>query len=276
MSSDRLLYRIGTFLGRSLEKEVSGYEPYSPFDIEALTKILRPGDVILIEGSQRISSVIKYLTQSTWSHAAIYVGTRRRSGEAEHSNPPSVDDHRLIEVLIADGCILVPLSKYATYNIRICRPVGLSQEDIDTVVRFMFDRLGTQYDLKNILDMLRYFIRMPLPGTYRRRAIAFGAGDPTRAICSTLIAQAFQSVRYPILPIIEKRDDVGSIVRSSYSRPEIVHIRHHSLYAPRDFDLSPYFRVIKPTLEVGFDYRTLQWGDLGDVASQAPQTMSSS
>ena len=42
--------------------------------------------------------------------------------------------------------------------------------------------------------------------------------------------------------------------------PEILHIRHHSLYTPRDFDLSPYFRIVKPTLEYGFDYRTLTWG----------------
>ncbi|MCP9231169.1 MULTISPECIES: hypothetical protein [unclassified Mesorhizobium] len=32
---------------------------------------------------------------------------------------------------------------------------------------------------------------------------------------------------------------------------------HHSLYTPRDFDLSPYFRIVKPTLEYGFDYRQM-------------------
>ena len=38
-----------------------------------------------------------------------------------------------------------------------------------------------------------------------------------------------------------------------------MHIRHHSLFAPRDFDLSPYFEVIKPTVEHGFDYKTFTW-----------------
>ena len=47
----------------------------------------------------------------------------------------------------------------------------------------------------------------------------------------------------------------------SYSRSEILHIRHHSLYTPRDFDLSPYFRIVKPTLEYGFDYRILMWDE---------------
>jgi hypothetical protein len=39
----------------------------------------------------------------------------------------------------------------------------------------------------------------------------------------------------------------------------VLHIRHHSLYTPRDFDLSPYFRIVKPTLEYGFDYKLLTW-----------------
>ena len=34
-----------------------------------------------------------------------------------------------------------------------------------------------------------------------------------------------------------------------------------SLFAPRDFDLSPYFQVVKPTLEMGFDHRRLRWAD---------------
>lgn len=88
--------------------------------------------------------------------------------------------------------------------------------------------------------------------------IALGSGDPTRAICSTLIAQAFQSIGYPVLPIIESkamaRDDCPDCFE------EIFHIRHHSLFAPRDFDVSPYFRVIKPTIESGFDHRSIRWG----------------
>jgi hypothetical protein len=27
----------------------------------------------------------------------------------------------------------------------------------------------------------------------------------------------------------------------------------------RDFDISPFFGIVKPTLESGFDYRTLVW-----------------
>jgi hypothetical protein len=49
---------------------------------------------------------------------------------------------------------------------------------------------------------------------------------------------------------------------SKAARKEILEIRHSSLYAPRDFDISPYFEVVKPTLASGFDYKTVAWADL--------------
>ncbi len=82
--------------------------------------------------------------------------------------------------------------------------------------------------------------------------IALGSGDPTKLICSALIARAFATIGYPILPTIER-------VESAKARREIYHIRDSSLYCPRDFDISPYFAVIKPTIEMGFDYRTISW-----------------
>ena len=132
----------------------------------------------------------------------------------------------------------------------------------------MVKRLGLRYDMKNIFDMLRYFFPVPMPVRWRRRALAFGSGDPTRAICSSLIAQAYEEIRYPILPEVTRAPGRAS-AQSSYSRQEILHIRHHSLYTPRDFDLSPYFRIVKPTLEYGFDYKSLTWAQ--EEQAQAAQ-----
>jgi hypothetical protein len=84
--------------------------------------------------------------------------------------------------------------------------------------------------------------------------IALGSGDPTKMICSALIAQAFDTVRYPILPKITRAG-------SRQARREILHIRDSSLYMPRDFDISPYFEIVKPTIVRGFDYTTLHWAD---------------
>jgi hypothetical protein len=35
---------------------------------------------------------------------------------------------------------------------------------------------------------------------------------------------------------------------------EVEHIRKFGLFTPRDFDVSPYFAVVKPTIEREFDY----------------------
>jgi hypothetical protein len=48
-------------------------------------------------------------------------------------------------------------------------------------------------------------------------------------------------------------------VQSEQTQREILHIRHYSLFAPRDFDISPYFAIVKPTIEAGFDYRKVDW-----------------
>ena len=247
-----LLDRFGAFIARRLSMPHSGYEPYAAARPELVAMTIRPGDVLLVEGGcSKVTSAIRYLTQSTWSHSALYVGLGADLGERD--GEPLV----LIEAELGQGVIASPLSKYNTFNTRICRPVGLTSEDRGRVVSYAIDRLGHAYDLKNIIDLLRYLLpQPPVPTRWRRRMIALGSGEPTRAICSTLIAQAFGSVGYPILPEVRRVDHE--------SRKEILHIRHHSLYAPRDFDISPFFAVVKPTIETGFDYKQMMW-DKGEL-----------
>ncbi len=261
---DTMNDRIGRWLAARLQSESSGYRPYTPSDPGTLYRSLEPGDVLLVEGNSKVSAAIKYLTQSTWSHAALYAGDRIDDADGRGRTM------RLIEVNVGTGCIAVPLEKYATYNTRICRAVGLTPRDREKVVDFMIGKIGLKYDNKNIFDMLRYFFPTPpVPVRWRRRMIQFGSGDPTRAICSTLIAQAFQEIRYPILPEITRAPGRARAV-SDYSRREIMHIRHHSLFTPRDFDLSPYFEVVKPTLQFGFDYKRLVWAPPPQAAPRPP------
>jgi Permuted papain-like amidase enzyme, YaeF/YiiX, C92 family len=243
---------IGRLLARYLNQPIRRYEPFAITDPHKLAAVLEPGDVLLVEGNRRISTAIKYLTQSTWSHAAVYVGDALGNGADPLTSPT------LIEADLEDGVVAVPLGKYAQLNTRICRPVGLTEAARRELIAYVIGRLGNRYDLKNVVDLARYLLPTPpVPVYWRRRMLAFGSGDPTRAICSTLIAQAYQSIRYPILPRIE-RDCVRDAKLKATVR-EILHIRHYSLFAPRDFDISPYFRVIKPTVEQAFDYRSLKW-----------------
>src|SRR6201994_922272 len=243
-----VLDTVGQWIAHYLQKEVPGYEPFTPSDPEHLRGVIDQGDVLLVEGNNRVSGIIKYLTQSTWSHGALFVGPI--DGAVE----PDGEPHVLIEANIGEGVTSAPLSKYFSYHTRICRPVGLSYEDRTAVCRYAINRIGFGYDTKNILDLMRYLIPLPIPQRWRRRMISLGSGDPTKMICSALIAQAFDTVRYPILPRITRAG-------SRAARREILHIRDSSLYMPRDFDISPYFEIVKPTIVHGFDYTTLHWAD---------------
>ncbi len=260
-----ILDKIGDGIARILARETSGYEPFTPSDPETLERVLLPGDVLLVEGNQKVSAGIKYLTQSTWSHAALYVGDALEDRDEQGRRLT------LIEVNLGEGCVAAPLDKYEYYNTRICRPVGLTRSDRNRVVDFMVGSIGLKYDMRNILDLMRYLLPTPpVPTRWRRRMIAIGSGEPSRAICSTLIAQAFQTVKYPILPRVERvREKEKELGFSTFTRREILHIRHHSLFAPRDFDISPYFKIVKPTIEHGFDYKRLEWGESAEFAERA-------
>jgi len=241
-----VLDRIGRLVADYLQQPAAGYEPLTPTDPAAVRASIRPGDILLIEGRTHIAGIIKYLTQSTWSHAALYVGPI--DGKTAANGEPC----DLVESSLDAGIDGVPLSSYLPYHTRICRPVGLSASECKTVCDYAIERIGLAYDLRNIIDLARYLVPLPVPQRWRRRMIALGSGDPTKLICSALIAQAFGVIGYPILPSVERID-------SETARREIYHIRDSSLYTPRDFDISPYFAVIKPTIAMGFDFRKIQW-----------------
>lgn len=227
---------IGRRLAAYLSKPRPGYERLSRLPLQDIMDTLKPADIVLVDGNSHISTAIKYLTQSTWSHACLYVGAQQTD----------VDEPSLIEADLNNGVTQVPLRKYEQTNIRICRPVGLSDADKAAIIKFAKARVGHVYDLKNIFDLARYLIQNPaVPVKYRRDMITFGSGEPTQAICSTLIAEAYQAVGYPILPeMIRVEDKKGESVAIA---------RHFTHYVPGDFDLSPYFSIVKPTIERGFD-----------------------
>jgi hypothetical protein len=263
--SDKIL----DWLGRRVSARIScAPDPEkSPVhsDAERLNRCLRPGDVVLVDGCDKVSAAIRYLTQSSWSHAALYVGPI--AGKVDANGEP----HTIIEVNLGEGCVSRPLSKYRHYPTRICRPVNLTEGDRRALVEFMRARIGVTYDVRNIFDLARYLIpHPPVPQRWRRKMLAFGSGDPTRAICSGLIAQAFESIRYPILPRVERVMD-GTASANGYTADEIFHIRHYSLYTPRDFDVSPFFEIVKPTLAEGFNYKGVAWaaGAEGDRSGGA-------
>lgn len=253
-----LLHRAGHHLARYLTQRHPRHDVLSATSGAQLLALLQPGDVLLVDGDTRISTAIKYLTQSTWSHAALFVGTAPFAG-TDHP------EHCLVEADVDQGVRSLGIDAYTQLPTRICRPVGLSPAEQQALVQFAVQRIGNAYDLRNVIDLARYLLPTPpVPVHLRRRMIALGSGAPTRAICSTLIAEAFQSIDYPILPIIEHRPEPTAVCPACTA--EVLHIRDHSLFTPRDFDVSPYFEIIKPKLAAGFDFRHLVWDRTSEPA----------
>ena len=177
-----------------------------------------------------------------------------RSMSARSTAPyePDGEPHVLIEANIGEGVTSAPLSKYFSYHTRVCRPVGLSYEDRTTVCRYAINRIGFGYDTKNIVDLMRFLIPLPIPQRWRRRMIAFGSGDPTKIICSALIAQAFDAVRYPILPKITQAGSRARPPRDpAHPRFLALHaarLRHLALFRNRQTHHRARLRLHRPAL----------------------------
>src|SRR2546427_8722660 len=184
---------------RALTKPRGNYTLLLPNDFDALLRVTRPGDVILVDGDRRVTQVIKYRTQSPGSPSVLYVGdellrrfpAEREALVARHGRDA---EHMMIEALL-EGVLASPLSKYASFNLRICRPVGLQREDLQRILDEVIAQIGLRYDVKHILDLARYFFPVSLiPRRFRRRALQFGSGLTTQVICSSIIGRAFQNV----------------------------------------------------------------------------------
>src|SRR5258706_381849 len=94
---DRLLAWLGRRLAKYLSTPLPQDARAATSPPEKLAGALEPGDVLLIEGHTRVSAAIKYLTQSTWSHSAIYIGDAL--GESPAAGEPKV----LIEADLRQG-----------------------------------------------------------------------------------------------------------------------------------------------------------------------------
>lgn len=275
---------------RLLTKPLKNYTPRFPNDQAALKRHVRKGDIILVEGEQRVSEVIKYLTQSSWSHAALYVGdelVRRHHPQLGQARAAFGDEVNflLVEALVEGGVIVSPLSKYLNFNIRVCRPHNLRKDHLRIILDDVLSQLGYRYDLKNVFDLARYFLPVSLvPRRFRRKALHFGSGLPTQVICSSMLAAAFDKVGFPIVPRIIS-DNQNQPQRRSFfstmlpfvngSRPRFIFRRPHpTLVTPRDFDLSPYFEIVKfNVIEPSrFDYSKIVWAEDEEEPAVRPST----
>lgn len=244
-------------VGAWLQKETPPRHVYL-CDFDRVSFEVRPCDVLLFEGRHRISRIISRVTLSPWTHSALYIGRLHdiedeKLREIIRQNckcPPT--RQLIIESILGRGTVISPLDKYRNDHIRICRPIGLSHSDGQKVIAYAISRLGKQYDTRQILDLFRLLFPWGLwPRRWRSSLFGAKALQPTEDICSTMIAMAFDSVNFPILPIVVKEKDKITFLK-----------RNPRLFTPSDFDYSPYFGIIKyPIFPLGepAPYHKLPW-----------------
>jgi len=276
-------------LSELLTQPLSHYDRRGWNDPVALRRVLRKGDVVLVEGDQRISAAIKYLTQSSWSHSALYVGdelVKRGGPAAERALALFGDEARYLVVeALMEGVVASPITKYVDFNIRVCRPHRLRPDHLKVILDDAIAAIGWKYDLRNVLDLARYLLPFSLiPRRFRRTALHFGSAMPTEVICSSLLGRLFGKVRFPIVPPTSyggfdaPKAGRGRVLRAlfgheSYEYTGLFQMRHPTLLTPRDFDLSPYFEIVKfnAIADGRFDYQRIRWvEDESPAADEAP------
>ena len=235
--------------------------PLSDFD--RLRYELRPGDVILVEGQSRVSDIIKMITQSIWTHSFLYLGRLHDIDDPDlrenikKFHPIKNDDQIIIESLLGQGTIVDTLEKYRNEHLRICRPRGLTRADSQEVIHYAIRQLGTDYNVRQLLDLARFMFPYGiLPRRWRSSLFEHNAGRPTKTVCSSMMAEAFARVRFPIRSLLHQ-DAKGKVK---------LYRRNSQLIIPADFDYSPYFDVIKYPM-LSFDdlavYKKLPWDRSG-------------
>ena len=171
--------------------------PQTPLsDFERIRQELNNCDIVLIEGRSRVSEVIKLITQSSWSHAALYIGRLQdiedpllRERLAQYCRG-SVNEPLIIESELGLGTVVRPLSVYQHEHLRVCRPRGLESGDSKKVIAYAIGRLGTSYDVRQILDLARFlFPWFIMPRRWRSTLFSARPGNSTQTVCSTMIAE---------------------------------------------------------------------------------------
>ncbi len=232
---------LANWVVRYLTAEQPGHARRVPLDMDRFKRVLHPGDVVLVEGRARISRIIMTLSQSSWSHAFLYLGDallRWGGPEAEKAVERFGAEAAYLglESDMRDGVRVVPVAWYAQHNLRHCRPFGLRPEDRDRVLAEAMRHLGIRYDKRNIFDLGRYLTPFHLiPARWRRKPLYLGSSTSREIICSALLAKAFYKVNYPITPV--RATENGQTRHWA--------ARHPSYIMPRDFDLSPNFEILK-------------------------------
>jgi len=203
---------------------------------------IRPGDILLDSGVSRAARLVKKVTQTPWTHVSLYLGRLHDIESAEMRQliidtfNPDPAEPLIFESVLGRGNYIDTLHAYKDNKIRLCRPYQISHEDVQNVLNYAIRHIGADYNLRHFFDLGRFLLsNRIIPRQWRSTLFDKETGEATRQICSGMIAKAFMSVRYPILPTINS---------NQANETQFIH-RNPNLFIPADFDYSPYFKIIK-------------------------------
>jgi len=215
----RLLAALTLYLAQPIKHSIT--DPSA--DPQSLAGVLKRGDVLLTHGNSRFAALIKCVTRSPWSHVSMYVGPL----------DDGPDPLCVVEADIAVGVRSIRLSELNALQVRVLRPIGLTDTDRARLAHWVVGQIGSEYDLAHAWRLLRNVLRLLLPVRFRS-AHGTIARNAQRFICCSLLAHAFAGIGYPIWPDQMRAGptvttDPGSLI-------------------PSDFEHATIFRVVRPSV----------------------------
>ena len=215
----RLRSRVIGAVALYLAQPVKQPSASSTADPLSLSSILLPGDVLLSDGNTRAAAIVRRITRSPWSHVSMYVGPLE-------AGP---DPRCIVEADVTAGVRAVRLSELKGLQVRVLRPSGLERAERRRLADWVTSRIGGDYDLAHAWMLATKLLRLPLAP--RLRSTASMAQSATRFICSSLLAQAFMLVGYPIMPVLIGLREAGA--------------GDHRFVTPHDFQSASVFEVVQ-------------------------------
>jgi hypothetical protein len=213
---DGLLTAIALYLAQPIKYSAANRDSVP----QPLGAALHRGDVLLTQGNSRFAAVIKCLTRSPWSHVSMYVGPLD-----DGPDPPCI-----VEADVAAGVRSIRLSELNALQVRVLRPIGLTDTDRARLAHWVVGQIGSEYDLAHAWRLLRNALRLLLPARFRSApgTIALSAKG---FICCSLLAHAFAWVGHSVLP-----DQAGLSLTVSADATHLV---------PSDFERASLFEVVE-------------------------------
>ena len=170
-----------------------------PYTQHSLLKLnVKPGDMVLFAGDNRTSQLIKFVTNSKWSHVGIVVGLKNALFLFEASGPRTSSTLSMTgrtQIRKLDMTLNTYKGKVAIRHIN----EPLTEPQLLTLNQSVLKYLGVSYEknlgelLKSALDVPKSWLRIPIIGGLLRK-LTENRSNPTSFFCSELVSTIYRNL----------------------------------------------------------------------------------